>query len=162
MTILNLACGNDYREDHINIDDNSQGNFKVDKKADVKKLKWKDNSVDRILVIHYVMYLTPPELDNLLKRWYGWLKKEGTIVIETGNIYSICKRIMQAKTISELHGKDCIRQLFGWENTHGHKWVWSPITIQDALERAGFKTGLYKGYFHDNPGRDFVIIGVKV
>jgi hypothetical protein len=159
---LNLACGADYRNDWINIDNNSQGDFKVDIKKDILKLKWKKNSVDSILVIHYIMYCTPPELDMLLKRWYGWLKVGGELQIETGNLYEICKNILKCNTIEELHGKNCLRQVFGWEETHGHKWLWAPIVVKDAMERAGFKeVELAKGYYHENPTRDFVINGKK-
>lgn len=163
QTLLNLACGIDYRTDFINIDNGSQyPDAKIDKKADILKLKWKDNSVDVILVLHYLMYCTPPEVDMLLKRWYGWLKKGGLIEVETGNVYSVCKSILKARNLQELHGPDCIGQLFGWDNTHGHKWAWSPVALKDAFQRAGFTDiKMAKGFFHGNPERDFLISAKK-
>lgn len=163
QTLLNLACGEDYRLGWINIDDGSQyPNAKVDKKADILKLKWKANSVDVILVLHYLMYCTPPEVDMLLKRWHGWLKKGGLIEVETGNVYSVCRSILKAKTLEELHGSDCIGQLFGRDNTHGHKWAWSPFALKAAFENAGFTdVKMAQGFFHGKPERDFVISAKK-
>lgn len=163
QTLLNLACGTDYREDWINIDNGSQyPNAKLDKKADILKLKWKDNSVDVILVLHYLMYCTPPEVDMLLKRWHGWLKDGGILEIETGNVYAVCKSILKAKNLYELHGCNAIGQLYGWGNTHGHRWAWSPVALKAAMEHAGFKDiALSQGYYHKNPERDFVISAKK-
>ena len=53
-------------------------------------------------------------------------------------------------------------QLFGWESTKGHKWAWCEQTLGLSLFQAGFRnieTG--RGYFHNNPIRDFLIIGTK-
>jgi ubiquinone/menaquinone biosynthesis C-methylase UbiE len=160
---LNLGCGTDYRVGFVNIDDNSQGKFKVDVEANVHTLEYEPETVSHILVIHLICYFTPPELDEALRRWYQWLIPGGQLQIESGNIYSVCKHILKAKTINELHGKQCIRQLYGWESSHGHKWAWAPITVKDAMEQVGFKEiGLAKGYYHHNPERDFVINGKKL
>jgi hypothetical protein len=50
---LNLACGMDYREGYVNIDDYSMyaGRMKTDKMDDVKTLKWQDDSVEEILLL---------------------------------------------------------------------------------------------------------------
>jgi predicted SAM-dependent methyltransferase len=160
-TRLNLACGPDYRKGWINIDNGSQyPGEKIDIKADIIKLKWENNTVDNILVIHYLMYLTPPELDRLLKRWYGWIKVGGEIQIETGNIHSVCNQILKAETVGELH--EAMKQLYGWGNTHGHKWAWCPGSVKEALERAGFNEIVSSlGHYHGKPERDFVINAKK-
>ena len=46
QTRLNLACGHQYLPGFINIDnDKMYDGIKIDKKADVTKLKWKKNSI---------------------------------------------------------------------------------------------------------------------
>lgn len=161
-TCLNLGCGNDYREGWINIDNQSQFQGKIDKKADFMTLKWKNNSVDEILANHIAMYITLEEMPKILKRWYGWLKKGGELTLETGNLYSICKQIIQAKTLGDLNGRDGVGQLFGLENTAGHKWCYTPETMIHLLKETGFKKiEVFPGFFHNNPARDFLIIANK-
>jgi len=53
-------------------------------------------------------------------------------------------------------------QLFGWETTAGHKWAWCPETLAQLMFEAGFKNiEAGEGYFHGNPKRDFLIVGIK-
>lgn len=161
---LNLASGKDYRKGFINIDNKSQydGKFKVDKGADIITLKWKKNSVDTILCSHFAMYVRPSVMLKLVRRWYGWLKKGGKLYLETGNIYIVCMNILKAEDIFTLNGPDGISQLYGIDTSSGHKWGWTPSTMKNLFEQAGFKQiEVRPGYFHQKPKRDFLIIGTK-
>ncbi len=165
ITALNLACGRDYRKDWINIDNQQMynGDFPVDIKADITELDWENNTVDCILVNHFIQYTTPEKLEVLLKRWLGWLKHGGSIYIEAGDILNVCRNILNAKTIEELNGKDCIMQLYGIDNNIWNKWAWCPATLTFLMDKVGYKelfTGL--GSLHHNPSRDFLTVGYKV
>lgn len=161
---LNLASGHMYLEGYINIDNKSMyhGNMMVDKEADIFTLEWEDNTVDEIILSHFAMYIPYQEMEILLKRWLGWLKEDGKLVIETGNVKSIAQHILSSNDPSEINGSNGVMQLFGWETTAGHKWAWCPETLGDLMDKVGFKDiEAYEGYFHNNPKRDFLITGTN-
>ena len=161
---LNLASGQHYIPGYINIDNKSMyhGNMQIDKEADVFTLEWEDNTVDEIILSHFAMYIGFKEMQVLLNRWYGWLKDEGKIIIETGNVKSIAKHILENINPDEINNSNGVMQLFGWETTEGHKWAWCPETLGDLLFKAGFKeVEVGDGHFHNNPKRDFLIVGTK-
>ncbi len=164
IVALNLASGRDYRKEWINIDNKKMyhGDFNVDIEADVTKLQWEDNTVDFILVNHFIQYTTPEKLEVLLCRWLGWLKPNGSIYIEAGDILSVCRTILAAQTVEQLHNKDCIMQLYGIDDNIWNKWAWTPASLTLLMDKVGFKE-LYtgKGYFHKNPNRDFLTVGYK-
>ena len=161
---LNLASGQHYIPGYINIDNKSMyhGNMQIDKEADVFTLEWEDNTVDEIVLSHFAMYIGFKEMQVLLNKWYGWLKDEGKIIIETGNVKSIAKHILENNNPDEINNSNGVMQLFGWETTEGHKWAWCPETLGDLLFKAGFKeVEVGDGHFHNNPKRDFLIVGTK-
>jgi hypothetical protein len=161
---LNLASGQHYIPGYINIDNKSMyhGNMQIDKEADVFTLEWEDNTVDEIVLSHFAMYIGFKEMQVLLNRWHGWLKDEGKIIIETGNVKSIAKHILETNNPDEINSSNGVMQLFGWETTEGHKWAWCPETLGDLLFKAGFKeVEVGDGHFHNNPKRDFLIVGTK-
>ena len=161
---LNLASGHMYLEGYINIDNKSMyhGNMMVDKEADIFTLEWEDNTVDEIILSHFAMYIPYQEMEILLKRWLGWLKEGGKLIIETGNVKSIAQHILSNNDPNEINGSNGVMQLFGWETTAGHKWAWCPETLGDLMNKAGFKDiDAYEGYFHNNPKRDFLITGTN-
>lgn len=161
---LNLASGQHYLPGYINVDNKSMyhGNMQVDKEADVFTLEWENNTVDEIVLSHFAMYIGFKEMQVLLNRWYGWLKDEGKIIIETGNVKSIAKHILDNDNPDEINSSNGVMQLFGWETTAGHKWAWCPETLGDLLFKAGFKeVEVGDGFFHNNPKRDFLIVGTK-
>lgn len=161
---LNLACGQMYLDGYINIDNLSMynGSMKVDQEGDVFTLEWEDNTVDEILLSHFAMYIGLEEMPILLKRWYGWMKEGADIIIETGNVKSIAKYILENDDPDKINSSNGVMQLFGWQTTAGHKWAWCPETLAQQLHLAGFKDIRYgDGYYHQNPERDFIILGTK-
>jgi hypothetical protein len=161
---LNLASGQMYLDGYINIDNLSMyhGNMKVDQQADIFNLEWENNTVEEIILSHFAMYIGFKEMEILLRRWYGWLKKDGKIIIETGNVKSIAKHILDNNDPYEINSSNGVMQLFGWETTAGHKWAWCPETLGQLMINVGFKDiEAGDGYFHNNPKRDFLIVGTK-
>ena len=161
---LNLASGQMYLEGYINIDNKSMyyGNMKVDKEADVFTLEWENNTVDEIILSHFAMYISYQEMTVLLKKWFNWLKKDGKLIIETGNVKSIAKHILDNNDPDEINGPNGVMQLFGYETTAGHKWAWCPETLGMLMHKTGFnEIEGGDGYFHNNPKRDFLIVGNK-
>ncbi len=161
---LNLACGFMYLDGYVNVDDFSQygGRMRADKMEDVKTLEWEDNSVDEILVSHFAMYIHVLEMPVLLKRWFGWLKDGGKLIIETGDLKLIAQNILKTNDPEIINGANGVMQLYGWETTAGHKWCWCYDTLAPLLAEAGFKEFGWKyGGLHQNPERDITITAIK-
>jgi len=161
---LNLASGQDYRQGYINIDNKSMyhGYMKVDHEADVLTMDWQENTVEEILLSHFAMYIGLHEMQPLLKKWYKWLNKNGKLVIETGNLKSICQTILSSDDPNIINGSNGAIQLFGDETTVGHKWCWCPETLSPLLYNAGFsKVEEREAYVHHNPSRDFLLVAFK-
>ena len=161
---LNLACGQMYLDGYINVDNKSMyhGNMKVDVVSDIFTMEWENNSVSEILLSHFAMYISYQEMSVLLKRWYNWLRRGGRLIIETGNVKSIAKTILDSNDPNIINGPNGVMQLFGWETTAGHKWAWCPETLNQLMLEAGFiDIGYGDGVYHSNPQRDFIIVGNK-
>jgi len=161
---LNLASGQLYLDGYINIDNKSMyhGNMRVDKEADVFSLEWEENVVEEIILSHFAMYISPKEMSVLMKRWYSWLKPGGKVIIETGNLKSIAKFVLENYDADLINGSNGVLQLFGSDTTVGHKWCWCPETLSRIMYDVGFSDIQFgDGYFHNNPIRDFLIVGVK-
>jgi hypothetical protein len=151
-TRLNLACGNDYREGYINIDNQSMfPESKVDINADITTITYPKNSVDEILLSHIVMYFRPEELLPLLIKWREWLKKGGLLRIETINL----NEVISHRSVEKL-----LIPLFGKPNTTPHRWAWSFSSLYLLLEKAGFEEVEPEGAAK-NPIRDFGIFAIK-
>jgi hypothetical protein len=164
MTKLNLASGQHYMDGYINVDNKSMygGAMHVDMEADIFSLDWEKNTVDEIILSHFAMYIDYHTMTKLVKRWYSWLVSGGKLVIETGDVKAIAQHILDSDDPNEINGPNGVMQLFGWESTAGHKWAWCQETLAQQLAAAGFETiEVARGYFHNNPKRDFLIVGTK-
>lgn len=159
---LNLASGKDYRDGYINIDNGSMYDGKVDINADVFTLEYEENKVNEILVSHFMMYVDTFKAPVLLEKWNKWLKPNGLLIIETGDLKKLCNTILSTDNPDIINGTNGVMQMFGWANTKGHKWCWCLDTLKPLLENAGFTIiKVYDGGLHNRPGRDITIIAIK-
>jgi len=162
VTKINLACGNDYREGYLNIDNQSMFQGKIDRKANIFTLKWKENSLDEILLLHFAMYIDSLEMPLLLRKWNSWLKTGGKLIIETGDLKKIAGTIYQSTEPETINGTNGVMQLFGWANMRGHKWAWCYETLEPLLRQAGFTSiSREDGGTHNRPERDITITAIK-
>lgn len=161
---VNLASGKMYLDGYVNVDNRSMwgGDFPVDLDADVKTLEQKEGSVDEILLCHFMMYIDTLEAPVLFKRWYGWLKPGGRLIIETGDLKKIAKTILESHDPRVINGTNGVMQLFGWDTTKGHTWAWCAETLAPLLTEAGFEiVDTRDGGLHKRPERDFTITAQK-
>lgn len=162
MIKLNLASGKDYREGYINIDNGSMWAGAIDIKKNVFSLKWHENSVDEILLCHFMMYVDIVQAPILFKKFFDWLKPGGVLIIETGDLKKIAKTIFESNDNSVINGTNGAMQLFGWAETKGHTWAWCKDTIKEPLIKAGFVIeGFKDGGYHNRPERDFIVFAKK-
>jgi SAM-dependent methyltransferase len=157
---LNLACGPDYREGYINIDNQSMfPDSVVDKVADIFTLDWEPNSVDEIYVSHFVMYVRPEKLMGLLRKWHSWLKEGGSLIIEAQDIKKMAQ-ILINETNPSLIDSQALTNFYGNERTCPHQWGYYPESMGMALYKAGFSHLEYRNGDR-KPKRDFKIIAIK-
>jgi len=167
---LNLGSGPIYLDGYTNIDDKSQfPSARVDMEADIFKLEWEENSCDEIVCSHIAMYIMggqdseeePNQMRVLLRRWHSWLKPGGRLIMETTNLKKIAEYILKTTDPWDLQSSKGLKSMFGWDNTYGHSWAWSPELLIPLFEYAGFSSiELGDGYFHEGP-RNFLIVGTK-
>jgi hypothetical protein len=170
MKKLNLASGMLYLDGYINIDNLSHyPNAKVDINANVFELEFKENTIDEILVSHFAMYImggqdsaeSPSQMRQQLTKWYTWLKPGGRLVMETANIKKVAEFIVNCTDPWDLQSSKGLKQIFGWDNTYGHKWAWCPETLIPLFNDVGYQNvDIYEAMFHSKE-RDFIISGDK-
>ncbi len=81
---LNFGCGLDKREGYVNVDEMPSVNPDMVYNLEELPLPWEDNTVDEILMIHFLEHLDLAESDN----WFMWwgdihriLKPGGQVVV---------------------------------------------------------------------------------
>lgn len=143
---LNLGCGSDYRDGNwLNIDNKQQNNeTRCDITADFTKIEFPNNSVDEILASHVIVYIDRKEMPNQLKKWYRWLKPDGKLTIESGDLTLVMKYIQSnLDDPSKFEGVYGVMQLFGWEGSAGHKWAWCKENLEPLLKEAKFRNIIF-------------------
>ena len=151
---INLASGRTYLKGYLNVDNGSMNpKNRRDVTANIFNFLRKSNRFDEIMLSHFMMYVVPEEANILFKRWYGWLKKDGKLIIETSDARSISLMIL-------FQGK--VGQMFGYGATSGHKWSYTPSSIKKLLKESGFnKFSVSRGGTHGRIFRDFTITATK-
>ncbi len=156
----NLACGNDYREGYINVDNGSMLGNKFDVYSDIFEFRINRNSADEILLSHFMMYLIPENALRLFERWYFGLKKGGCLVIETQDLKKLAKIITKSNSSAEINSQ--VVQFYGAGKTKGHYWTWCEDTLIPLLKYVGFKDfEIEDGGYHGRSDRDLTIIATK-
>lgn len=115
MTKINLGSGLDLRVGYINIDNNpafaNNPAVQPGDARDLQKLGIPDNSVEDIVAIHLIEFMTPAEFPEALKSWAQALKPGGTLWIQSFDYDIVCNAIyhdrMDIGMANEiLYGKD--------------------------------------------------------
>ena len=137
MLKLNIGCGNDKRIGWENIDENDG--------QDMYFLDYKEGTVDAILFNHVAMYVRPNDMKDLLNMFYTWLRKGGTVHMETQDFFAI----------------EDPETMFGMGENAGHQWAWTPENLREMMVGIGFDVYSMPVILHGKPERDFLICGTK-
>jgi len=115
------------------------------------------------------------EMIHVFEHFYLWdartlLREILDSLIEGGEVVIECPDLMSAvETLSGRNGKP-LQQWGMWvlygdpRNRNpffGHRWGWTPETLEAELREAGFKEIRHERPLHHVPARDFRIIGIK-
>ncbi|MBF0554506.1 MAG: glycosyltransferase [Nitrospirae bacterium] len=136
---LNLACGDDYREDYINVDFFPKPGAKIDSAFDVKIIPYEDNSVDEVRASHIIEHFDFHEIPKILEEWYRVLKPGGKLFIETPDFLESCRAFVSGDENFRI-------LLYGhffampWENAGMvHKFLFTENQLRTNLGWAKFR-----------------------
>lgn len=137
MIYLNLGCGNTRIKDCINIDTRKECN--PDLISDIKKLPYKNNSIDGIYALDVLEHIPRKLVLNTLNYWYNLLKVGGFLIIRLPNVKKISERYIN----KEIDCNEFSRLIYGGQEQNNfanfHKSGFDKDTIIKILEQANFK-----------------------
>ena len=122
MILLNLACGNRYHKDWINIDFHSSSKF-VKKVNILKGLPYKDNYFDVVYSSHFIEHLSFEQVKKVITEIKRVLKPEGIIRIVVPDLENICNEYLN---ILKLAKKD---------DSYKEKYEWIVNELLDQMVR---------------------------
>lgn len=146
---LHLGCGTVYKEDWINIDNNSDNNIeKLDINWDLRwPLPFDDNSVDFIYNEHFLEHLTVEEGKEAIKRFMKVLKPGGVMRISMPDLLFCVNMYLDDnwkennKEFLEKFGLNFVQTKAEMININfrqwGHKWLYDWSELDRRLREAG-------------------------
>ena len=145
--MLNIGCGTDYKDDWINIDNNSDNNIeKLDLNWDLRcALPFPDNSVDFIYNEHFLEHLTVEEGIRAVKDFMRILKPNGILRIAMPDLKNTVAMYLdpnwESDPVIKKFGLEYIKTKAEMINTNfrawGHKWLYDAEELQRRLREAG-------------------------
>jgi predicted SAM-dependent methyltransferase len=144
---LNLGCGDKHLPGYLNVDIvESRRGLRPDVICDIRDLKPFDGaSVDEVLAVHVIEHVHRWEVEGVLVEWARVLKSGGKIVLETPNLISACKALLEDPIKGARPGQEgqmTMWPLYGdpsWKDEHMmHKWLYTPRSLAEVLHKVGF------------------------
>jgi predicted SAM-dependent methyltransferase len=99
---LHLGCGDIYLDGYINVD--ILPRKKIDTCTDLRKLPWRDASVDMIYSCAVIEHFGRHEWIDVLKEWCRTLKPGGLLRLSTSDFDAAVTRYAQQTDLNELLG----------------------------------------------------------
>lgn len=144
VPMLHLGCGENYLEGYINIDlppsKQTVMHSKPDLYADLKEIRFPPKSIALIRSHHVFEHFDRPVALAMLIEWYGWLKTNGILIIETPDFEKAARRVLSAQTANDERFAT-LRHIFG---SHEASWAyhldgWFKSKFIHSLERLGYQ-----------------------
>ena len=133
--LLNLGCGTDIRDGFINIDLFSDNPNVV--KMDIRKLDFKDNSVDFILASDILEHFSHRQIATVLKEWARVLKPNAQMIIRCPSLRLQAKAYYEGKWDADIASY----MIFGGQTNPGdyHCIGFDENSIKKHLTKAGLQ-----------------------
>lgn len=143
---LNLGCGNDVRNGHLNIDRFPPGQASPDiyRQGDIGSLDWlvEDGTVDEILAIDCLEYLPTAIIKQALTNWAQKLSSGGILKILVPDCHAIAKSFAQG----QFNLQEYSQMIFGTQKGNDSRLaVIDAATLLSILKEIGL-TILLKRY----------------
>lgn len=122
MKMLNLACGNRYHNDWINIDINSPSKY-VKRVNILKGIPYYDNYFDVVYSSHFIEHLSFEQVRKVLYEIKRVLKPEGILRIVVPDLENICNEYLN------------ILKIVKEDNNYNQKYEWIVSELLDQMVR---------------------------
>jgi SAM-dependent methyltransferase len=157
---LNVGCGQKPLCGYVNLDIDSPC---AEMQADIRELDFEEGSIAEILMVHVIEHFEADEAEELIRKMFRWLRKDGQLILEFPDIVKCARLILRLrKKPEELQTSPRgVSGIFGGSPRMRHKWAWAGQTMSCVLKRVGFrKIYVERARFH-MARRDVRVIGVK-
>ncbi len=137
---LNLGCGNDVKNDYLNLDLFSKNPNVI--RMDIRNIDLPNNSVDYILASDVLEHFSHRETDKLLSEWARILKPGGEIEIRCPNL----RLQLQAYMRGDWNADIASYMIFGGQTNPGdyHCIGFDDNSIKNHLALAGFEVTYFE------------------
>ena len=126
--------------------------------CDVKKLPYKDNSIDEILTVNLVEHWSLRNFLKVIDEWRRVLKSGGKLIIDTPDIIETANLLKIAKNFKELElylGWIYCNHRNKWDE---HSWGYTQAYLNYLLEPRGWKfIKRDDSYIHHDAGYSYFI-----
>ena len=128
---LHLGCGKQHKDGFVNID--WRKTSATDYVCDIRKLPFKQNSIEQIESYHVIEHLARQDAINTLKNWYSLLNNGGKIVIECPDFDEAVKEYINGNS-------ERINNIFGHQRFPGdmHCFGYNYHRLEAILKGIGF------------------------
>lgn len=132
MLKLHLGCGGRHFEDYVNVD--WRKTRATDLVCDIRKLPYRDSSVELIETYHVIEHLPRHDLPKALKEWHRVLIDEGRLIIECPDFDGAVKEYIEGN-------EKRMDNIFGLQRFSGdaHLFGYDYERLKKLLEKAGFE-----------------------
>lgn len=110
----------------------------ADVKCDIRKLTFKDETLDEIYNSHVLEHVNFREAFEVLKEWKRVLKIGGKLITETPDLLESCRKFVDSNE-QERIGLYCHFFSEPWINGQCHKFMYTENQLFWTLEKVGFK-----------------------
>lgn len=133
---LNLACGDDWRREYVNVDLRPDAG---DETWDVSCLPVDDETVKEILALDILEHFPRSRISAVLAEWRRVLEPGGLLTVRVPNLTALATLLLNGGNPDSV-----ARNLVGghrwgpdgaWD---AHHWLWTPETLERDLTAAGF------------------------
>ena len=140
---VNLGCGNDMRSGYINVDKMPQGKMPPDtyRQGDIGSIDWlvEDDSVEEIVALDCLEYLTVTVMRNALLNWAQKLTQGGVLKI----LVPDCHAVAKAFALGQFDLSEYSTIMFGTQsNGDDRNSIIDTNTLLDILTGAGLTISL--------------------
>jgi len=153
---LNLGSGNRPLEGYISVDLSP----KADVNCDIRKLPYEDNSVEEIIAIHVIEHFYKWEVLPLLLEWRRVLQPGGRLILECPNLAQAARYFLSGASdqlsMWAFYGNPDLK-----DELHCHHWGYTPQSLVETLEQAGFKQCKALPAQFKIPDRDMRVEAIK-
>jgi len=130
---VNLGCGEDKRDEYVNIDIRREVN--PDICIDIRCLTFPDESVDEVIAYDIIEHFPIKEAKHILGNIYEWLKPGGVLKIRVPDLKMIAERMVRSP-----EDETFITLIYGGQDyfSNFHQCGFTEPILEKTLREIGF------------------------